>query len=97
MSEKIRLPSQEILDLRTLTGGDWKECLYAARKLSVDKGIDMAEIGYWEKYAELATGYSKTKLESMPLEDYEYLIRHLMRSRNAGTNGPREDPEIRKK
>lgn len=95
--EKIRLPSGQVLELKSMTGADWKDCIYHARKLSVEKGVNMAEVGYWERYAELATGYTKAKLESMPLEDYEYLINKLMNERTAGPKGPREDPEVRKK
>lgn len=96
MTKSIRLPSGQVIELKALTGADWKECIYAARKLSVEKGINMAEIGYWERYAELASGFTRHKLEQMGLEDYKYLIERLMDSSNAGPKGPQEKNETRK-
>lgn len=92
----ITLPSGRTFEERPLTGKDWQECLYHARKKAIQMGFDIGDLGYWERYEEKVTGWTREKLDSLSFEDAKSLRVAVMEHSNAGPSGPQEKPSIRK-
>lgn len=97
LKEEIELPSGIKIELNRITGREYRECIYNMRKLSIQQGCDMGVIGYWEKYEEFVTGWTRKRLDSLSLDDADFVRRFAMEHSKIGPQGSNESDETRKK